>query len=123
MEMRLKPGTRHAASATLFGELADGGQLKLEMVPEWNFYMRGVGYGHASWGHSAYQGVHATHYERFKVDEIDEAQLDTNHIQAACRAVLTTPDGRQHTGRAMLEQLILGESEPYGLRELFDLAT
>lgn len=122
-ELRLKPGTRHAEAATIYGELADGGQLKLELFPEWNFYMRGVGYGHATWGHSAYQGPHAVHYERFNVHEIDEAQADTNHIQAACRAVLTTPDGQQHAGRAMLEQLIIGESKPYGLRQLFDLAT
>lgn len=121
-ELRLRRGTRHVEMATIFGELGDGGELKLELTPEWNFYMRGVGYGHATWGHSAYQGPHAVHYEEFNVNEIDETQSDTNHIQAACRALLTTPDGRQHQGRAMLEQLILGASEPYGLRQLFDFA-
>ena len=43
-------------------------------------------------------------------------------VQAACSAVLTPPDGRRHPGRAMLEQLILGESHPYGFRDLFDMA-
>lgn len=122
-ELRLKPGTRHAESAHVSGRLADGGALRLDLYPEWKFFMRGVGYTHASWGHGAYQGTHATHYEEFRVDDINPLQPDTLHIQAACRAVLTTPDGRQHVGRAMLEQLALGAYQPYGLRGLIDPAS
>ncbi|TAM08961.1 MAG: hypothetical protein EPN72_13380 [Nevskiaceae bacterium] len=121
-ELVFRSGTRHVRKATIRGRLADGGAVTLELEPEWNFYMRGVGYTHATWGHSAYQGAYATHYESFRVDEIDETQPDTNHVQAACRAVLTLPDGRREVGRAMLEQLIIGASQPYGFKELFDLA-
>lgn len=121
MDLAFKPGTRHLKSARIEGRCA-AGPVTVELTPEWNFYMRGVGYGHGQWGHSAYQGPHATHYEEYRVDDIDESQPDTNHIQAACSAVLTTPGGRRHPGRAMLEQLILGESHPYGFRDLFDMA-
>lgn len=121
-ELTFRSGTRHLSKATIHGRLADGGTVTLALEPQWNFYMRGVGYGHATWGHSAYQGAYKTHYESFRLDEINEAQSDTNHIQAACRAVLTLPDGRQREGRAMLEQLIIGESKPHGFKDLFDLA-
>ena len=30
----------------------------------------GVGYGHTSWGHSAYQGAHATHYEEHALADV-----------------------------------------------------
>lgn len=119
--LTLKPGTRHASRATITGRLP-AGEVRLDLEPEFNFYMRGVGYGHATWGHSAYQGPHEAHYEEFALADIDEAQRDTNHIQAACKATLTTPDGRQHRGRAMLEQLIIGPSAPYGLHDLLDPA-
>lgn len=122
MDLRFKSGTRHLSSARFAGKVADGREVSLTLEPKWNFYMRGVGYGHTSWGHSAYQGPHATHYEEYRVADIDEAQADTNHIQAACKAVLTTPDGVAHQGRAMLEQLIIGESQHYGFKDLFDLA-
>jgi hypothetical protein len=122
MDLRFRSGTRHLAQARFSGRVPDGGEIAVTLTPEWNFYMRGVGYGHTSWGHSAYQGAHATHYEEHALADINEAQGDTNHIQAACRAVLTTPDSREHVGRAMLEQLIIGESRPYGFRDLFDLA-
>lgn len=120
-ELKFRAGTRHVSHAVIHGHLGAGGDVKLELTPEWNFYMRGVGYGHASWGHSAYQGPYNTHYESFRVDGIDEAQPDTNHIQAACRAVLHLPGGERHEGRAMLEQLIIGESKPCGFRDVFDL--
>lgn len=121
-ELRFASGTRHVESAHLSGRLADGGELRLDLHPEWKFYMRGVGYTHTSWGHGAYQGTHATHYEEFRVDDIHPLQPDTLHVQAACRAVLTTPDGRRHAGRAMLEQFVLGEYQPYGLRGVLDPA-
>lgn len=120
-DLEFRSGSRHVSRATLQGELANGGKVKLELEPEWNFYMRGIGYSHTSWGHSGYHGAHETHYESFRVDDINEAQPDTNHIQAMCRATLSLPDGT-HTGRAMLEQLIIGEYHPYGFKELFDMA-
>lgn len=121
-ELEFKSGTRHVRRARILGELSGGGQLRLDLEPEWNFYMRGVGYTHPTWGHGGWQGLYATHYERHVVSEIPETLPDTQHVQAACRAVLTTPDGRQHVGRAMLEQLFLGESAPYGFRDLLDFA-
>lgn len=122
METTYKSGTRHVASAKLLGRLGNGGEVTVELKPEWNFYMRGIGYMRKDWGHGAYHGEYASHYERFVVADIDEGLPETNHIQALCRAVLTTPDGRAHHGQAVLEQLIIGPYEPDGFMELFDVA-
>jgi hypothetical protein len=120
-ELKFRSGTRHLEYARLTGETPNG-PVAMELFPEWNFYMKSVGYGHPEWGHSAYQGEYATHFEQSINSEIDETEWHNNHVQACSRAVLHLPDGTQENGRAMLEQLFIGESRPYGLKSLFDMA-
>jgi hypothetical protein len=116
IELAFKPGTRHAASATLFG---DG--VRVELVPDGIFFMKGIGYGHPERSHGRFHGTHSVHDERLDLAAVDEATFDANHIQALVRATLTV-DGTQHDGRGVLEQLVIGPHAPSGFSDLFDLA-
>ena len=46
-----RPGTRHALSADILLTRKSGEIVKLTLSPQWNFYMKGIGYGHPTFGH------------------------------------------------------------------------
>lgn len=112
-----KPGSRNAASARLEGE---GVRVDLELGR--NFHMTGIGYGHPARGHGMYQGAHNVAHEELRLCDADLGAPIFNHVQALAAATLRLPDGGEHKGRGVLEQLFIGPHEPSGFKKLFDLA-
>ena len=117
----LAQGTRHASMARL--EFVDGeeNQFTVTMQPEFNFYMKGLGYGHPEWAHGLNHGKLATEYEEYELAKMDPCTPEHFHIQAFCKSRLETPEGT-HSGSGILEQLIYGPFAPSGLKATFDMA-
>jgi hypothetical protein len=117
MSVVLKPGWRHAQSATLTvgGEAA----LTAHFAPVTSFLMRGIGYGHPEWTHGGWKGALAIAREDIDLRTITAGRADHLHIQAISRVTLER-GGQTHTGVGILEQLILGAYQPLGLETLFD---
>jgi hypothetical protein len=112
-------GTRHARAATIRFERLGGGAAEITLQPRFHWYMKGVGYGHPEFSHGSYHGELATGYDEYRLADVDDA---TNlHIQAICDTQLSGDFG-QHTGRGVLEQLIVGPHGPSGFREMLDMA-
>jgi hypothetical protein len=115
-DLEFASGTRHAAGATL-----TLGEATIELRPRQTFYMKGIGYGHADWSHGLYHGELNTGYETFDLAAMSPADPTHFHIQAICEATLTS-GSRTEKGKGILEQLVIGPYEPYGFREVVDLA-
>ncbi len=121
-EMAYKPGTRHAASAEIFmGRLGDS-EVSITLEPQFNFYMRGIGYVGSEWGHGHYKGELATGYDTIDLAGVDDSDMTSMHIQAFCKASLRIGSEPPRPGNGVLEQLILGAHSPSGFTDLFDTA-
>jgi hypothetical protein len=120
-EIKFKSQTRHAETCVLNFE-PDLGSFRVELTPKWNFYMKGIGYGNAEWGHGQYKGELAVGYDEYNTADVSEAEIPNNHIQAFCDARLIDQKGDEHLGVGILEQLIIGHHEPSDFETLFDLA-
>ena len=120
-ELTYLSGTRYAQNATIAMTRSNGQRLKLTLTPQKNFYMRGLGYTHPEWGHGLYHGELASGFEVYELDDIDPADPAYFHIQAIC-AVELDADGQVSTGKGVLEQFVIGAYEPYGFKDLLDVA-
>ena len=121
-DMVFKSGTRHAQAATLFFDDGAGGETRIELEPQWNFYMSGLGYMSENWGHGHYKGELAVGYEEFDLNTLDESEMRFLHVQAFVKARMLRPDGSERLGCGVLEQLIIGAHEPSGFRDVMDMA-
>ncbi len=117
----MQKDSRHAASAGLEFSDAQSRQYRISLVPEFNFYMRGLGYGHPEWGHGLNHGDFASAYEEYVLKDMDLSSTEHFHIQAFCKAELACNDGI-FKGSGVLEQLILGPYAPAGFNDIMDLA-
>ncbi len=117
-KLEFVPGTRHAKRAEIEFTSASGEDWHFELTTRWNFNMKGIGYGHAHWGHGSYHGELETGYDEFVVAEIEPLDL---HVQAMCDVLLTTSDG-EHRGQGVLEQIVFGPHAPSGFKEQLDMA-
>ena len=115
-----KSGTRHAKAATISMHDAKGGAYRLELTPQWNFYMSGLGYTHPEWGHGRYRGELSVGYDTIETARANESDFLHLHVQAFSRAVLQGPGGLKREGRGVLEQLIIGPHAPSGFTSLID---
>jgi hypothetical protein len=113
-------GTRHAQEIRIHMQRRQGaGEVVITMRPKFHWYMKGVGYGHETFGHGYYHGGPAATYEEHKLSEVDDAH--TLHIQAICDTQMTGSLGERQ-GHGVLEQLIIGPHQPSGFKELLDMA-
>jgi len=115
-----RSGTRYAGSAEIHGTGSDAAALGLTLRPQRNFYMRGLGYGHPEWGHGLFHGELETGFEVYELRQINPADPGFFHIQAICSAQASL-DSQVHTGKGILEQLVIGPYEPYGFKDIADL--
>lgn len=120
-EFDYRKGSRRVARATFRGQLA-AGPVEVALVPEEDFHMHGIGYGHPKFAHGNWRGELDVQAERFDAAGADAASPLNAHVQALVRATLTLPDGSRHEGRGVLEQMFIGPHAPSGFREIFDLA-
>ena len=116
-----KSGTRHAKRCVIETRDANGNEWMAELTPRWNFYMSGIGYGHPEWGHGHYKGELAVGYDSYKTAEVNENDPRFQHVQAFVTARLKGPD-TERVGAGVLEQLVIGEYKPHGLKGILDPA-
>jgi hypothetical protein len=117
-----KSGTRHARAATLHFTDEQGGDYSMELKPQWNFYMSGLGYTHPEWGHGRLHGELRVGYDTLDVANVKATEMHYLHVQAFCHATLKGPNGLVREGRGVLEQLVIGAHEPSGFKTLTDMA-
>ncbi|HYD48011.1 MAG TPA: hypothetical protein VEB21_06680, partial [Terriglobales bacterium] len=117
-----RSGTRRVRRLRI--ELRQHGSVaaRIQVEPQWHFYMPGLGYMHPEWGHGLYKGELAVGYDSYDRATTDDAVPGMMHIQAFSRAELELAGGERQLGSGIVEQLILGPHAPSGLRELFDPA-
>ncbi len=120
-EVTFKPGTRHAANAHIAFRDKRDATFEIEIKPQYEFFMRGLGYTHPDWGHGAYKGELETGYEATRLADVDRAQTPYFHVQAISQATLSG-DGPVRHGRGVLEQLVIGPHAPSGFNDLGDVA-
>jgi len=118
----MKSGTRQAQAAQLNFRRENGEDIAIELEPLWSFYMSGIGYTHPEWGHGHYKGPLAVGFDSFKTAEVDPKLPLFLHTQAFVRARMTDGSGKVRHGRGVLEQLMIGPYQPYGLTGIFDPA-
>lgn len=119
-EVRWRPGTRHAAGATVrFGDGGEAAEVVFE--PEMAFFMLGLGYGHPKWGHGLNHGALAVEREDMRLAEVNVQAPQHLHVQALSR-VTYRARGAESVGRGVLEQLVLGPHAPSGFRSMLDMA-
>ncbi len=116
-----KSGTRHAKRAAIEATDPEGGRWRAELVPQFNFSMSGIGYGHPEWGHGMYKGEKALGYDRYALADVNEMDPRFLHVQAFVTAHLQGP-GVERNGRGVLEQLVLGPYAPSGFKDILDPA-
>lgn len=117
-----KSGTRHADGAVIYFENREGKQAKIELFPQWNYYMMGMGYNNPDWNHGKYKGELAVGYDSFKIQDIKTSSPPYRHIQAFVKAKLTLFDGKVQEGVGILEQFIVGPHYPSGFNNDEDVA-
>lgn len=120
-QLEFKSGTRHARRAIIEALGPDGGGWRAELLPQFNFYMSGLGYMHPEWGHGVYKGENALGYDSYDLSAVDETAPQFLHVQAFVRAHLTS-GGFEQEGVGVLEQLVIGPHAPSGFTDLFDPA-
>ncbi|MEM7766124.1 MAG: hypothetical protein AAF253_01390 [Pseudomonadota bacterium] len=116
-----QPATRRAERASLTFTDKEGRGLGVDITPRRTFLMKGIGYGHSTHRHGAYQGEQLSVFrEVLKPEEADWQQPDNLHIQAISDVALTDEAGTRHEGVGTLEQLFLGPHAPSGWTDVLD---
>ena len=118
-EIVWKPGTRHAAAATIRCVRRSGSEISIAFEPRYQFSMSGLGYFNPEWGHGSYTGRDRSGYDVYELASIDETSPLHLHVQAFCDVRLVEA-GRTRNGIGVLEQLVMGPHAPSGFRELLD---
>lgn len=109
------PGTRLASSAEIDLVPADGPVRTISLEPTLCFRMKGIGYGHPTWGHGHWKGELAIHGESWDPADLDPMAPDNLHVQQVVRA----SDGTR-SGVGVLEQIAVGPYAPAGFTDLLD---
>ena len=97
----------------------DGSVSTVRLEPMYEFMMRGIGYGHPTYGHGVWNGEAMVAGERLVLPVDTPCTREHVHVQTLCRATLRTPDGAEQRGIGILEQLAIGEHHS-GLTGIFD---
>jgi len=117
-KLQFQSGTRHASAAEIIFTKTSGEEVSFNMSPKWNFYMKGIGYGHEHFSHGSYHGELETGYDEFTSADVSPENI---HIQAMCDVVFTSDKG-EIKGQGVLEQLIVGPHSPSGFSDVMDFA-
>lgn len=117
MKLTLKPDIRHAISADLMVDGIGQPSLQATFKPVTTFLMRGIGYGHADWGHGGWKGNLVVAREDIDLSTITPGRPDHLHIQAVSQVTLVR-DGQTMIGTGILEQFIIGAYAPLGLTSI-----
>jgi len=117
-EIEYIPGTRRAQRAVIWQVDREGKRSDFDLEALLCFRMKGIGYGHPTWGHGKWHGDLAIGGESWKCDEIDEMGFENQHIQQVVRA----RNGSEE-GIGVLEQICYGPHSKYGFKDILDPAS
>lgn len=109
------PNSRIIRSAVFDVVDPDSTKHRIELETLYSFRMRGIGYFHPEWGHGSIHGALAAGHESIKLDDFQETDPSTMHLQ---NVVAARMDGR--TGIGVLEQALVGPHQPTGLSGYLD---
>jgi hypothetical protein len=115
-----RPGTRWA-DAFEYEVIDAAGRHSVSLRPQYEFQMRGLGYGHPRYTHGSWQGESMVDGELLVLPVDTPCAREHLHVQALCEATYTGPDGTVERGVGILEQLAIGP-HPSGLSGFFDAA-
>lgn len=121
-DISYQSGTRHAKSALISFSDPSAISYQIEVKPQWNFFMSGLGYTHPEWGHGRMQGELKSSYDCFEIAKVNTSEFHFLHVQAFCFATLRGPGGLALEGRGVLEQLVIGAHKPSGFTGMKDVA-
>tara|TARA_B100000949_G_C14136617_1_gene388903 strand:- start:218 stop:703 length:486 start_codon:yes stop_codon:yes gene_type:complete len=110
-----KSGTRNVSGGTLTLEQHEGDPIVVELEPILSVRMKGMGYGHPTWGHGFWKGELAIASESWNLDDIEPLRPENVHIQEVIRV-----QSGDSVGVGVLEQLVVGPYPRYGFKELLD---
>lgn len=116
-EVTLEPGTRWVRDATLTLRPWNSAELEVSLRPLSRFQMKGLGYGHPSRRHGAWQGELSVEFEQFEVSEVDPTDPTNFHVQHLVEAKVG-----DEVGVGVLEILALGPHVPTGLTGVTDVS-
>jgi hypothetical protein len=122
-EVVYRPGTRHAASARIRMTDEHSQAYTIELTPQWNFFMSGLGYTHPEWGHGRLHGELRVASDSYATASVNTSEFHFLHVQAFSKAILRGPNGLVREGCGILEQLVIGAHAPSGFKSLMDMAT
>ena len=112
-------GTRRAAGAEMRYTDPDGGHYTIELKPQQRFFMLGIGYNHAEWGHAFWKGELETGREEWTISEINELDFQFLHTHQVVKATLTH-NGETTEGIGTLETIVIGRHARSGFKDFFD---
>jgi hypothetical protein len=125
-EVVFVPGSRHARSASLHFRHRRGpyrgGETRIDLKSQRQFYMSGLGYGHPEWAHGCNKGEFAFGYDSIVLAQINTYAPPYLHVQSFVTADMLLPDGRRREGCGVLEQMVLGPYAPWGFHDVLDPA-
>jgi len=104
-----RPGTRWMDR----GSMTSGAET-YDLEPIARFHMRGVGYGHPTYGHGKWHGGPLTAGESLTLSELNPLDYPNIHVQHVVRVNGT------ESGLGVVEQLVIGPYAPAGLTGLLD---
>ncbi|MGI9292480.1 MAG: hypothetical protein ACR2PS_00735 [Pseudomonadales bacterium] len=116
-----KSGTRRAQSAAFHYADEDGNHYDIELSPQRDFYMLGIGYQHPEWGHGTWQDDLKYAAESWQLADVDPADFKHMHVHQIVTAKMTGSQGEKE-GIGTLETICIGRHEPSGFQDFFDLA-
>lgn len=111
-----RKGTRLAGGAEFrFADVA-GNRYDFDVEPVGPvFYMLGIGYNHAEWGHAMWKGELETGREDWDLDEINPLDYQYLHTHQVVKAKMGDRDGI-----GILESIVIGRHDPSGFKDFFD---
>ena len=101
-----------------FPAIDDGTRHEIVFDKQFTYRMKGIGYSHPEWGHGMWKDEVAVGAEQWRVDEVDDTAFENQHVQHLVRATLG-----DRTGIGVLEQIVLGPYDPYGMTGAIEPAT
>ncbi len=114
-DIEWEPGRREMRSAVFTALDPAGKEVRIELEKLYTFRMRGIGYTHPHWAHGSSHGELEVGREDIALADFDPLDFTSIHLQNIVRARL---DGQ--VGYGVLEQFVLGEHEPSGMKGFLD---
>jgi hypothetical protein len=120
IEATLHGGTRWPSHGVVTAVDSRGGRYRIEIAPEKRFYLSGIGYMNADWGHGHNKGKLAIGYDELRPADVAAYRIPFIHGEAFARLTLMAPDGRRVSGLGAFESLSMGPNAKRGLTGLVD---